>query len=48
MLYKHGSLSFWMPELIRTDFENNFNQIQDVATFWNFTETTLANYVFDE
>ena len=49
VLYNKGDGgAFWLPELIRSDLDGPFKQIQDVSTFWKFIENDLADYAFTD
>lgn len=48
MLYKADTSAFWLPELVRSDLEENFRQMQDENQFWEFVEYKIGNYIFYE
>ena len=46
-IYKGDPRGFWLPELIRNDLETEFRSIHDMAGFWDFTQNTISEYVFE-
>lgn len=48
MLYKGDGSGFWLPELIRADLEDQFRAVSDQREFWNFTQNTLGEYLYNQ
>jgi len=46
MITVGNPFSFWLPEHVRSELEGKFKDIRNEELFWDFTETTLAEFVF--